>query len=133
MPIQQGLEAVQWFFPPRGDHSEVEVGELFGERCRRREVGLGQTQDRVQAAGKGRDERPVHQTGARRRVGQRHHHHHLIGVGHHHPLGGVGVIGGAAQHRSARSAADDSGQGVGSAGQVTDDVHLVADDDRGAA
>ena len=53
---------------------------------------------------------PVHQTGARRRVGQRHHDHHLVGIGHHHPFGGVGVIGGAAQHRSPVTSTDDPRQ-----------------------
>ena len=101
--------------------------------CRGRQVGLGQAQDGPEAAGVGGDQRAVHQSGARRRVGQRHHHQQLVGVGHHHPFGGVGVIGGAAQHRSPLAAPHDAGQGVGPAGQVAHHVDLVADDDRGAA
>ena len=131
--VQQFLEAGEWFLTAGGDDGEVEVGELRGERCRRCQVGLGQTQDRVQAAGVGGDQCPVDQAGARGRIGQRHHHHHLVGVGHHHALGRVGVIGGAAQHRAARPPSDDPRQAIGATGGVADDVHPVADDDRGAA
>ena len=87
----------------------------------------------VEPAGVGGDQGPLDEAGARRRVGQRDDDQQLVGVGDDHPLGRVGVIGGAAQHRSAFAATHDAGQGVGLAGQVADDVDLVADDDRRAA
>ena len=40
----------------------------------------------------------------------------LVRVGDHHPLGWVGVVGGAPQHRSPRPSPHDAGQGVGSPG-----------------
>ena len=106
---------------------------MLGERLGGREVGLGQAQDREQSTGVGRDQRPVDQTGARRRVGQRHHDQQLIGVGDDHPFGRVGVIGGAPQQGSPRAAPHDAGQRVGAAGQIADDVDVIADDDRCAA
>ena len=115
------------------DHLEIQVGVLLGERRGGREIGLGQAQDRDQPAGVGRDQRPIDQPGARRRVGQRHHDQQLIGVGDDHPFGGVGVIGGAPQHCSPRTATHDAGQRIGAAGQIADDVDVVADDDRCAA
>ncbi len=110
-----------------------ETAELFGERFRRGQVGLGQAQDRCQPTGVRGDQRPVDESGAWRRVGQCHHDQQLVGVGDHHPFGGVGVIGGAPQHRSPRSAPHDAGQGVVATGQIADDVDIVADDDRRAA
>ena len=101
LPRQQRLHRVQRIVAAGGDDGEVQIGELRGERLRRRQVGLGQAQDRRQPAGVGGDQRPLDEAGARRRVGQRHHDQQLVGVGDHHPLGGIGVIGGAPQHRSA--------------------------------
>ena len=57
----------------------------------------------------------------------------LVGVGDEHPLDGVGVVGRAAQHGLARRDPHDAGQAAVDAGRVTDEVHLVADDDALAA
>ena len=57
----------------------------------------------------------------------------LVGVGDEHPLDGVGVVGGAAQHRLSRGDAHDPGEAAVGAGRVADEVHLVADDDALAA
>ena len=112
------------------DHREIQVGELLGERLGGRQIGLGQAQDRKQSAGVRRDQCPVDQPGARRRVGQRHHDQQLIGVGDDYPLGGIGVIGGAPQQCSPRAAPHDAGQRIGATRQIADDVDVVADDDR---
>ena len=133
MAVQELVHRFQRLVASGGHHGQVQIGKLLGEGLRRGEVGLGQAQDGPKAPGVGGDQGPVHQSGARRRVGQCHHHHHLVGVGDHHPFGRVGVVGGAAQHAAAGTAAHDPGQGVGPPGQIADHVHLVTDDDRGAA
>ena len=128
--VQQFMHRLQRLVAARGHHDQIQIGELLGECGRVGQVGLCQAQDRGEAAGVGGDQRAVHQTGARRRVGECDHGHHLVGVGDHHPFGGIGVIGGAAQHRPAFAAPHDSGQGVRPARQVADHVDLVADHDR---
>ena len=130
LPDQQMGHRLQRVVTARGDHGQVEVGELLGERGGGSEVGFGQAQDRNQPAGIGGDERPIDQPGARRRVGKRHHDQQLVGVGHDHPLGGIGVICGAPQQSSTWAAPYYAGQRVVAAGQVADDVNLVTDDDR---
>ena len=123
----------QGIIDTRGDHRQVQIRELLGERLRRGQVRLGQAQNRRQAAGVGGDQRPVDQAGAWRRVRQRHHDQQLVRVGDDNSFGGVGVIGGASQHRTSRTPAHDAGQGVVASGQIADDVDIVADDDRRAA
>ena len=130
---QQGLDLGQRVVAPGGDDGQVQLGEQLGERLRRGQIRLGQTQDGHQTAGVGGDQRALDQTGARRRVGQRGDDQQLVGVGDDDPLGGVVVVGGAAQQRAPIPAPHDARQRVGAAGQVTDDVDLVTDDDRGAA
>ena len=132
-PDQQVRDGVQRVVAAGGDHGQIEVGELLGERGGGREVGLGQAQDRYQPAGVGRDQRSIDQAGARRRVGQGHHDQQLIGVGDDDPLGGIVVIGGAPQHCSPRPTPDDAGQGIRPTGKVANHVDVVADDDRCAA
>ena len=109
---QQRGDGVEGVVAARGGDREVEVGELRGERLRRGEIGLGQTQDRAQPAGVGGDQCALDQAGARRRVGQRHHDEQLVGVGDDDAFGRIGVIGGAPQHRSPLTAPHDAGQRV---------------------
>jgi hypothetical protein len=129
---QQRGDDVEWVVAARGGDREVEVGELLGERLRRGEIGLGQTQDRLEPACVGGDQCALELAGARWRVGQSDHDEELVGVGDDDAFGGIGVIGGAPQHRSPLTAPDDAGQCVCLSRKVTDDADVIADDDRGA-
>ena len=102
------------------------------ERLGGRQIGLGQAQNGLQPAGIRGDQCALDQTGARRRVGESDHHQQLIGIGDDDALGGIGVIGGAPQHRSPLTSSHDAGQGVRLPRDVADDADVVADDDRGA-
>ena len=128
----QRADRVQWIGAPGGHDLELQAGELRGERLGVGQIGLRQAQDRSQPADVGGDQGAFDEPGARWRIGQGHHDQKLIGIGDDDAFSRVGVIGGAAQHRSPFSPADDPGQRVGSAGYVTDDAHVVADDDGGA-
>lgn len=130
---QQRRDRVQRVVAARGDHGEIQVGELRGERFGWGEVRFRQAKNRFQASGVRGDQRALDKPGARWRIGQRHHDEQLVGVGDHNAFGGVGVVGGAAQNRPAFAAAHDAGQGVGSAGQIADHVHVVTHHDRRAA
>ena len=117
-----------------GDHDrQVQLGVLGGERAGIGEVGLRQAQHRLEPAGVGGDEAAVDEAGPGDRVGERGDDHQLVGVRHDHPLVGVGVVRGAAQHAGALRDADDAGEGVVGAGDVADEVDVVADDDRDPA
>src|SRR5882757_2441652 len=133
LPGEQVGDDVQRGVPSGSHHGQVKTGELGCERLWRRKVGLRQAQDRRQPTRVGGDQRPLDEPGARWGVGQRDDDQQLVGIGDHHPFGGICVICGAAQHGSAFSASDDAGQGVLQPGQVADDVHVIADDDRGPA
>ena len=114
----------------RRDDRQVQASELRGERPWVGEVGLGETQNGGEATGVGRDQRALDESGARWWVGQRDHDEQLIRIGDDDPLGRVGVIRGAAQHRSAFFSSDDPRERVRPSRYVTDDPHLVADHDR---
>jgi hypothetical protein len=96
----------------------------------RPEIGLGQTQNRREPARVCGDQRPFDKAGARGRVGECHHDQQLVGVGDDHALGGIGVVGGAAQDRSTVTATHDARQGVGVPGEVAHHADVVADHDR---
>ncbi|AMD54433.1 hypothetical protein ATO49_09055 [Mycolicibacterium fortuitum subsp. fortuitum DSM 46621 = ATCC 6841 = JCM 6387] len=123
---EQGSDRVERIFSARRDDGEVQIFELCGERFGRGQIGFRQAQHRGEPAGVRGDQSSFDESGARRRVGQGHHDQQLVGVGDHHPFGRIGVIGGAAQHCSALTAAHDPGQRVRATGQVADDVDVVA-------
>ena len=68
---QHGHHCVEPVAATGGDDLQVKVGELRGERPGRGEIGFGQAQNWLQAAGVGRDQGAFDQAGARRWVGQR--------------------------------------------------------------
>ena len=126
---QQRRNGVERIVAARDRDGQVQIGELRGEGLRRREVGLGQAQNRRQPARVGGDQRAFDEAGARRRVGERDHDQQLVGVGDDHALGGIGVVRGAPQHRSAVPAPHDARQGVRASGEVAHQADVVADHD----
>ena len=119
--------------PPRDDDLNIEICELCRERIRVCEIGFGESQDGNEAPRVRRDERALHQPGARRGIGNRHHDKQLIGVGDKDPFKRISVIGCAAQHRSPFLQPYDACQRVGSAGQIAHQADGIAHHDRSAA
>jgi hypothetical protein len=94
----------------RHDEGDVERPVDLEERLRVGQVGLRETEERVDAGVVRRGERPVHQPGPGLGVGERHDDHQLVRVGHHHPLDGVVVVRGAPQDGGPWGDLDDPGQ-----------------------
>ena len=95
----------------------------------RREVALGQAEQRDQPPVVRRDEAPVDQPWPWHRVGQRGDDDEHLGVGDDGPLDRVGVVRGAAQQRGPRLDPDDPAESVGAAAELADQGHPVAGDD----
>ena len=84
----------------------------------RREVGLGQDEQRGQARVVGGDQETVDQPRPGRRIGEGGDDHQLVRVGHDDPFHRVGVVGGTAQDGRARLDPHHPGEGARLAGDV---------------
>ena len=129
-PGAQHLDARVVLRGPGDDDLDAERLVEGAHLVRRREVVLGEAQQRHEPAVVRRDQAPVDEPGARHGVGQRRDDDEHLGVGDDRPLDGVAVVGGAPQQRGAGLDAHDAAERVGPAAGVADDGDPVADDDR---
>src|SRR5450631_791641 len=114
----------------RGDEVTHLEHRVVGQEGRRvDQIGLGQDQEWLHPRVVCSHQTTVDHPGSRLRVDQRRDDDQLLGVGHDDALDGVSVVGGAAKNGATGFDANDPGQRVLPAGGVTDQRHLVADDD----
>jgi len=110
----------------RGDGQRLVPRE---ERRGVHEVGLGEQEHGRHPRVVGRDEAAVHHPGAWLGLGEGGDDDELVRVGDHDALGGVHVVGRAAQRRPPLLHADDPGERVGPTADLAHHVHPIADDD----
>jgi hypothetical protein len=126
---QSGPHLVQRLAPLHDDVGHVQRRVGRDECVCRREVGLGEDEERPQPGVVRRDQAAVDQPGPRLRVRERRDDSELVGVGDDDPLDRVRVVSRAPQHRCARLDAHHPRQPVGLAREVTDEADPVAHDD----